>query len=529
MAIKRNPILMALVFASAAVIWGLAVAFGLSARSMMLRDAEDEVSRMSQVVAEQTAGLMEEIKVYLMLMDTWIQDNPGADPRTDPRFVHLIENLRNNARFRIDLRFVSEDDGLYYVPSKDSSKPLAMVGDREYVQVQKSPATRGFHIAGPVLSRVTNLWGIPISYPLTRHSSGLATIFAAVELPLLSELYESVRPKPDGAISLIRSDGVLLCRAPLVEKDMGRNLSLDPAWKEPSEGVQERRSVIDGKVKIVAYRSVSGFPLMVSVSVDRSRVEASWLRAIFGSLLLLAAATALILSMGVHLLRNWKLLASSDEEKGRLNIELSHNMEAVRRQLDEKELLIRETNHRVKNHMAQLVALIDLTEATGSKGVVEALRSRLHSYALLYEKLSYSSGAGGRLDLGDYVEDLSRRLIEVATSALQVSTRVEAEHAMVPARECSALGLILSELVTNSLKYAVPADGALALGIEVGFSDGRIRLGYSDNGPGFDFESLRGGDVSSHVGMILIDTMLAQYGGSVSYSRDGGSRFEIVM
>jgi two-component sensor histidine kinase len=213
-----------------------------------------------------------------------------------------------------------------------------------------------------------------------------------------------------------------------------------------------------------------------------------------------------------------------------LNLELERNMEVVRRQVEEKELLIRETNHRVKNHMAQLAGLIDITEASGSPDVVGALRSRIYSYTFLYEKLSYRADSEGQLDLGNYVEDLSRRLIEVSAGGRPVSSRVDAEHAMVSARKCSAFGLVLNELVTNSIKYAVPAEGDLSLTVVARFAGGRVTLSYSDNGQGFDFEGMRGAELEGgHLGMVLIDTMLAQYGGSISYSREFGSRFEIGL
>jgi two-component sensor histidine kinase len=52
---------------------------------------------------------------------------------------------------------------------------------------------------------------------------------------------------------------------------------------------------------------------------------------------------------------------------------------------------------------------------------------------------------------------------------------------------------------------------------------------YEDNGEGFDFEKVRSAPKDEHIGMILIDTMLSQYGGTIGYSGEKGSRFEIRM
>ena len=211
--VKGYPLLLGILAASVSLLWGVAVAGSLSEHRAAVLNAEDSLSRMTEVVLEQTGGLFGEVRVYLKLLDIWLQDNPGADPRTDPRFIRLVDSLRREGRIKIDLRLVSRDDGLFYIPSPDTSKALAQVGDREYARAQKDDATRGFYIAGPVLSRVTGIWGIPVSYPLTRGNAGMAVIFAAIELPTLNALYESARPKPDGSITLVRKEiGRASCR-----------------------------------------------------------------------------------------------------------------------------------------------------------------------------------------------------------------------------------------------------------------------------------------------------------------------------
>ncbi len=303
-------------------IWTVAISAGINQREAVLREAGDEVDRMNQLLAEQTGSLIREVQSYLKLLDIWLSDNPAADPRTDRAFFHLVEHIRRNTRINIDIRFVSADDGLFYIPSADTVNPLSNVGDREYVQAQKNPSTRGFYIGSPVLSRVTKRWGIPVSYPLAGGNAGLSIIFSAIELPVLNELYETVRPKPDGAITLWRKDGVILNRVPFDPAVMGLSLKGIESFDRHIEGVQIDRSPIDNREKILSFRSLPGLPLEISVSVIKEDVLRPWRSRMSGWAAILSAVSALLVFLGLSLRKNLGLIVDSERTTKALNKEL---------------------------------------------------------------------------------------------------------------------------------------------------------------------------------------------------------------
>jgi two-component sensor histidine kinase len=549
-----SPLLLVLVLVSLVAVWLGIILGGLFERRNIQRQAEDDLVRMSQIVAEQTGNLLEEVRIYLGILDTWIQDHPDADPRTDPRFDRIVNNMRKDARIPIDFRLVSEDFGLYYIGTADATKRLAEVGDREYALVQADPSTRGLHVAAPVKSRVTGLWGIPVSYPLTRHAAGMATIFAAVELRYLNDLYETVRPKPDGSITLMRADGVLLCRAPFDEADMGRELWATGTWDKAKDGVTVMTSPFDGVRRIFAFRSVANYPLVVSVAAGENVTFTLWKRAMLVRVSALLLISSLLVALGLRLMHEWLALSLSSDRESSLNAELGERMELIRRQLEEKELLVRETNHRVKNHMAQLVSLIELAGPPDAAFVLEDLKARISGYCVLYDKLSYNADASGQLDLADYLGDLFELVVGLSSGSRNVEHSFSGGRIMASPRACSTMGLILGELVTNSIKYSRTGDAPLRIavslapagpmpGSESGATGDKARnasvpvrqppvnavLVYEDNGEGFDFEKVRSAPKDEHIGMILIDTMLSQYGGTIGYSGEKGSRFEIRM
>lgn len=526
----RGALLLVVLGASVAIAWTAVLWGGYSERRELVERSGADVERLAQIAAEQTGGIMNEVKVYLALLDAWLADNADADPRVDPRFVHLVDTLRESARFRIDIRLVSEDDGLFYVPSADLSEPLARVGDREYVRAQKDPSTRGFYISGPVLSRVTGIWGIPVSYPIETRNAGMAIVFAAIELPLLHALYESVRPMPDGAVSLMRSDGVLLTRLPFREDDMGRDLEGDPSWEGRGEGAVLSVSPLDGRSRVIAFKAIPGLPLEVAVGTSLEDVLSPWEASMRARLVALSVATLVLATLGLLLLHEWKALADSSRSIASLNAELERSIALAHAQLGEKELLIRETNHRVKNHLAQIVSLIDLSGNADPVSALKAIKSRILGYALLYEKLSYREGDAEELDLAAYARDLLGALVELTPSPVQVDVSFDAKPIRESVRKCTTWGLVLAELVTNSIKHASSGSGSMALSVSLrSAGEGRVRLDYSDDGPGFDWAAARDASAGKGIGMILIDTMLAQYDGNIQYSKEGGSRFLIVM
>lgn len=302
--------------------WTISIIFSSFQYNLTLRKAEDEVFRMNQIVAEQTGNLFREIRSFLQILDEWLKDNPQSDPRIDPEFIKLVETIKKSSRIHFDIRLVSKDDGLFYIPSKDTIKPLSLVGDREYVRAQKNPATRGFYIAKPVLSRVTKLWGIPVSYPITRNSAGMAVIFAAIELPTLNELYETVRPKPDGGITLTTLDGIILDRVPFDAESMGLPIGGEMNHRDIPDGIQTMVSPIGNVEKIISFQKIQDMPLRVSISIPKDEVLSSWRYRMIIFFSLLSLMSILIILFGFFLYKSWLKIIESEKNAKILNDDL---------------------------------------------------------------------------------------------------------------------------------------------------------------------------------------------------------------
>ncbi len=202
----------------------------------------------------------------------------------------------------------------------------------------------------------------------------------------------------------------------------------------------------------------------------------------------------------------------------------------VRASLREKEVLLQEIHHRVKNNLQVISSLLNLQSRTLQDPVVLDLlrdsQNRVRSMALVHEKL-YRSSDLARIDLAEYVHSLTSQLQHTyADRADRVALQVEAAGSRVDIDTCIACGLILNELISNALKHAFPDGRAGTLTVELRPVDRRrLALRVADDGIGFpagvDFRTL------PSLGLQLVNSLVAQIDGVITLRRAAGTEFVI--
>ncbi len=211
--------------------------------------------------------------------------------------------------------------------------------------------------------------------------------------------------------------------------------------------------------------------------------------------------------------------------------EIAQANEKIRRSLSEKEVLLREVHHRVKNNMQMIQSLLNLQAAKLGptfKASLTDSNSRIKSMALVHETL-YRSDDIANLDLDSYFRQLVKHLYKIyLAKEKSVETIFRIKPVALDMDASIASGLIVNELVTNALKYAFQ-NGSRAAVLEVGLRliDGReVELSVGDNGAGLP-ASLEMGKVSS-LGLKIV-SMLAedQLHGQILIDRAAGTRFRI--
>jgi PAS domain S-box-containing protein len=222
------------------------------------------------------------------------------------------------------------------------------------------------------------------------------------------------------------------------------------------------------------------------------------------------------------------LLVAIGNEAGTVIAKLQADA-SVRAALKEKETLLKEIHHRVKNNMQVVSSLMSLQadRATNveAQAVLTASQSQIRSMALIHEKL-YSSGTLSEIEFADYVGSLIKELLQmyhVAPDAVTITTDIEDVRFGVDiAMPCA---LILNELVSNCLKYAFPDGrvGEVIVGMQ--YADGTYTLTVADNGVGFpadvDFRA------TGSLGMQLVIALVDQLDGTIDMNRENGTSFVI--
>jgi len=214
-------------------------------------------------------------------------------------------------------------------------------------------------------------------------------------------------------------------------------------------------------------------------------------------------------------------LASDLKERERQCIE-----EDLQRALGEKNALLKEVHHRVKNNMAVILSMISLqSQEVAHQETVDGMKKiqgRIRAMALAHDQL-YRSEDFRRVDLGDYTRCLSDSLFQTYSDRIgKVNLGTRIEDVAVTIDVAIPCGLILNELISNSLEHAFPEDGRgeITVALEIN-DDGRFELAVTDNGIGI--QGVNGGDRSGGLGLELVELLAKQLGGELETRMDNGT------
>lgn len=200
--------------------------------------------------------------------------------------------------------------------------------------------------------------------------------------------------------------------------------------------------------------------------------------------------------------------------------------------LKEKEVLLKEVHHRVKNNMQVISSILNLQssyiEDETALSILRESQDRIKSMSFVHESL-YQSKTLSEVNFAEYIQNITRNLYHsYARPEGGIELEFRLENIYLNLDTSIPCGLIINELISNSLKYAFT--GREKGVIEVGFSkqpDGKLKLIISDNGIGlpdnFDIEN------SESLGLQLVTTLITQVSGELEIDNKNGTRFKIVF
>ncbi|HPJ15435.1 MAG TPA: PocR ligand-binding domain-containing protein [Spirochaetota bacterium] len=217
------------------------------------------------------------------------------------------------------------------------------------------------------------------------------------------------------------------------------------------------------------------------------------------------------------------LLAKESSENLRSKEKLQQNEIQIKQQLEEKEMILREVHHRIKNNISNISNLLKLqaasTECSETKEKLHEAIGGVDSMKFIYEKLLLSDNYRD-ISIKEYLEDLVKAIVENYPEKSMISISQNIEDFQMNAKTVFLIGTIVNELITNSLKYAFSGIDCGILSITLSKQNKEIELIVSDNGSGFSANF--NPDKSSGFGLTLINMLTKQLQGSFKIENNNG-------
>lgn len=247
-----------------------------------------------------------------------------------------------------------------------------------------------------------------------------------------------------------------------------------------------------------------------------------------------ALASEMIIAFGIifYITYQYTLLHSISENKIlAINQELENQNEQITKQNHEKELLLKEIHHRVKNNMQIISSLMNLQSKSVSdesaNAVLKESQGRIKTMMLLHQRLYLSEQDFSTLNFKNYLSDLIHEIDKTLnTNKNKTEVNIEIPTIHIDIDTAIPIGLIVNELCTNAYKYALSENGKLSLKLTVK-NENELILEIHDNGQGLKTEF--NSESANSFGFRLILMLIKQLKAEINYTYENGAKFVITF
>lgn len=339
---------------------------------------------------------------------------------------------------------------------------------------------------------------------------------SALDLRVIHRFLAGIARDENEAASILRADGMLLLRRDLTGPVMlGADTRAVQEITQSDSGGFRTVAVTDNIERLYSYVRVDGLPLYVNHGIPVATIRASWLMRALPGWLFLGTLGLFSFTLAGRVQRSIRanLLAQAMREQ----------LAATERLAEQRAQLMQELNHRVKNNLATISSLINLQlRRTGTVDAAD-LKARLEAIAEVHGLL-LGSGDDQRVDLGQLIARLSQSPALVPPERGITVDRTLQAGIVAGSDTAVPLALILSELLTNAVKYAFPDDraGTIRLGL-VRDGDRGALLIVADDGIGTPTVTDR------RSGLNIVDALARQMDARLDRRTDAGTEYRLAF
>lgn len=270
-----------------------------------------------------------------------------------------------------------------------------------------------------------------------------------------------------------------------------------------------------------------GAPDTITVIIQSPWYASLWFRLSAGVLLALVITGTFVYKNYQQKKTNLRLshvVSVRTEELRQTNSALNASLETTQRQKENIGFLMQELNHRVKNNLQLITSLIDIQsfeiEDTDIQDKLRLLQSRVFTVSKIHDILNQKD-AGNNVRTDQFIGDLAKDL--VVFSGLSIELEINVEPIYFPVNKLTHLGLIINELITNSIKHAFEGhENTKRIQISLREENDRLTFVYRDNGKGFKTTEA---NQNKKKGVNLIKNLAHELKGTITLRNDGGAVF----
>lgn len=461
------------------------------------RNIEQRSAAAAQIVATNAYWIAQVAQQTLLRVDVALE----ADLTGIANLPVALEGLPENTEV-----YVVDDQGRTIYATVPGADDIS-IADRQYFVAVRNGAP--YYTSSLIQSRITGGQLFVFSKRVERGGAFAGAIMISFPVSVLESVWRSLGVEEPSTISLVREDGMLMARLPPTDGPL--DLSELPLFTEylpasPTGTYYSAASPVDGVSRVVSYRRVEGTNIVALASVASTQAWSELNGAVVAVLVIVSPIILGLVIGSIWII----LLLVRDARRGR-------DLEAA---LEANTLLFREIHHRVKNNLQSVQALVRMQNMPDP--AKRDLQSRLAAMAAMHQHI-YQHDNYSNIDAHDFVPAVAGEVVRAYGSTVEL--RYDVAHLVVDRDHATPLALLLSELITNALKYAFPAGtGQIDVSLLPVGATGRARLTVRDNGKGMD-DDIPG----SSMGMRLIKGVVAQMAGTYSFRTENGTIFEAEL
>lgn len=241
-------------------------------------------------------------------------------------------------------------------------------------------------------------------------------------------------------------------------------------------------------------------------------------------------AVAMLLVVVAVIYNRYKLKQRANFELEEQREEINTQNEALKQLVHEREWLIKEVHHRVKNNLQIVMSLLNsqsvYIDNASVREVIRESKNRVNSISLIHQKLYQTDDLSG-VEMHTYIHELVDNIAESFGTKGRIAFMLSIDHITLDVTQAVPLGLVINEALTNAVKYAFEPGTDAQVSVELRQKNRQVYLRITDNGKGlpagFDLFNL------TSMGMNLMQGLSSQLGGTLEIKNGGGLQLAVAF